>query len=163
MTFQAKLRLDFNIKVFWNVILSNVSHGIIFIWQKLKEIGSMEPQFWLVDFLWSTTMNHLASLTFSWLLGLMEDHICVRWCNMKYPLKYLINCWRNLLKKSHKIPRWIRVSKANQLQTLDDFLIKITCEDHGDPYMMLRANVNQLLIVLLALRVSNPRYELDGA
>ena len=55
----------------------------------------------------------------------------------------------------------IRVSKANQLQILDDFLIKITCEDHGDSYMILRANVNLLFINLLAMRVIKPRYELD--
>jgi hypothetical protein len=55
------------------------------------------------------------------------------------------------------------VSKANQLQTLDDFLIKITCEDHGDPYMMLRSIVNHFLIEILALRVLNPIYELDRA
>ena len=106
-------------------------------------------------------MNQLASLIFSWLLGLMEDHICVRWWNMKYPLKYLIKCWRNLLKKLQKIPRWIRVSKANQFQTLDDFLIKITYKDHEDSYMMLRAILNQFLIELLALRVLNPIFELD--
>ena len=36
-------------------------------------------------------------------------------------------------------------------------------EEHGDPYMMSRVNVNHLLISLLALRVLNPRYELDEA
>ena len=36
-------------------------------------------------------------------------------------------------------------------------------EDHGDPYMMSRTNVNHLLIDLLALRVSNPSCELDEA
>ena len=36
-------------------------------------------------------------------------------------------------------------------------------EDHGDPYMMSIAIVNHFLIGLLALRVSNPRYELDEA
>ena len=106
-------------------------------------------------------MNHLASLTFSWLLGLMEDHICIIWWNMKYLLKYLTKWWRNLLKKLHKIPKWIRVSKANQFQTLDDFLIKIACEDHGGSYMILRAIVNHFLIDILAMRVLNPRYELD--
>ena len=105
MTFQAKLRLDFNIKVFWNVILSNVSHGIIFIWQKLKEIGSMEPQFWLVDFLWSTTMNHLSSLTFSWLFGLMEDDICVGWCNVLGP-------WNDVFwSKNECASCWIQVGR----------------------------------------------------
>ena len=39
----------------------------------------------------------------------------------------------------------------------------MTCEDHGDPYMILRSNVNQIFIDLLALRVLNPRYELDEA
>ena len=105
MTFQAKLRLDFKIKVFWNVILSNVSLGIIFIWQKLKEIGSMEPQFWLVDFLWSTTMNHLSSLTFSWLFGLMEDDICVGWCNVLGP-------WNDVFwSKNECASCWIQVGR----------------------------------------------------
>ena len=108
-------------------------------------------------------MNQLANLKFSWCLGPMEDHICIRWWNFKYTLKYLINWWRNLLKKSHKIPRWIRVSKANKLQTLDEFLIKIINEDLGDPYMLSRSNLNHLLIDLLALRVLNHIYELDGA
>ena len=36
-------------------------------------------------------------------------------------------------------------------------------EDHGDSYMMSRANVNHILIDLLALRVLNPIYELGGA
>jgi hypothetical protein len=65
------------------------------------------------------------------------------------------------LKKLLKIPRQTRVSKANYLQTLEEYLIKVTYEDHGDSYMMLRAIVNQFLIELLALRVLNPRYELD--
>jgi hypothetical protein len=39
----------------------------------------------------------------------------------------------------------------------------MTCEDHGDPYMTLRDKLNQILIDLLALRVLNPRYDLDGA
>ena len=42
-----------------------------------------------------------------------------------------------------------------------DFLITITCEDHGDTYMMLRAIMDHSLVVLLAMRVVNPRCELD--
>ena len=37
------------------------------------------------------------------------------------------------------------------------------CEDHWDPYMMSRVNLKHLLISLLALRVLNPKYELDRA
>ena len=40
-------------------------------------------------------------------------------------------------------------------------MIKILCEAHRDPYVMSKANVYQLLIDALAMRVLNPRYELE--
>ena len=91
----------------------------------------------------------------------MVDHIWIIWWNLKCPLRNLINWWDSLLEKLLKIPSQTRVSKTNHLQTLEEYLIKVTYEDHGDSYMMLWDIVDPSLVVLLAMRVSNPRCELD--
>ena len=48
-------------------------------------------------------------------------------------------------------------------KSLDEFLIKLTNKDNGDPYIMVITIMNLSLIDFLALSVSNPRCGLDGA